>query len=65
MNIDIKQIADSLQSQIGSLVPAWLPQGKHDGNEWVALNPKRKDSKLGAFKVNLNTGVWCDFATDD
>ena len=65
MNIDIKQIADSLQTQIGSLVPHWLPQGKHDGNEWVALNPKRKDSKLGSFKVNLNTGVWCDFATDD
>ena len=36
-----------------------------EGNEWVALNPRRPDRSLGSFKVNLHTGHWADFATGD
>jgi len=41
-----------------------LPQGKVDGQEYVALNPRRADSALGSFKINLLTGKWADFAVN-
>lgn len=39
-----------------------LPKGKIIGHEYVALNPRRIDSALGSFKINLLTGKWADFA---
>ena len=45
-----------------SLVAEWLPNGKREGNEWVALNHMRGDNSLGSFKVNLRSGKWSDFA---
>jgi hypothetical protein len=47
------------------LVGSWLPTGRREGNEWLALNPRRADRNLGSFKVNLQTGRWADFATGD
>ena len=43
----------------------WLPNGREDNGEWVALNPTREDKTAGSFKVNLRTGAWIDNATDD
>lgn len=43
----------------------WLPSGRQDGREWVALNPTRDDKTAGSFKINLDTGMWMDNATDD
>ena len=43
----------------------WLPDGRREGQEWVARNPKRSDRNLGSFKINLKTGQWADFATGD
>lgn len=45
------------------LARRWLPDGRREGTEWVALNPTRPDSRTGSFKVNLRNGRWCDFAT--
>lgn len=39
-----------------------LPGGKVMGREYLALNPRRPDSHLGSFKINLMTGRWADFA---
>jgi putative DNA primase/helicase len=61
----IRLVAHELLSRADSLIPQWLPDGKRVGHEWVARNPTRQDTHLGSFKVNLSTGVWCDFATDD
>src|SRR5690242_12777149 len=46
------------------LVERWLPDGRAEGNEWSALNPKRADRRRGSFKVNLHSGRWGDFAAD-
>jgi hypothetical protein len=46
---------------LSRLVRDWLPDGRREGNEWVALNPRRADRSLGSFKVNLHTGRWADF----
>ena len=48
-----------------SLLERWLPDGRRDGREYVARNPTRPDRRLGSFKVNLATGRWSDFATQD
>ncbi len=63
--IDFKEINDAALQQINYLVPQWLPHGKQQGPEWIATNPTRTDAKPGSFKVNMNTGFWSDFATNE
>lgn len=48
-----------------SLLERWLPDGRKQGNEWVARNPRRSDRRPGSFSVNWRTGRWADFATGD
>ena len=48
-----------------ALVTRRLPSGRRQGREWVALNPRRVDRRLGSFRVNLQTGQWADFALTD
>jgi hypothetical protein len=48
-----------------SLVRNWLPDGRRQGGEWVALNPTRPDRHPGSFSVNLHSGKWADFAVGD
>jgi hypothetical protein len=48
-----------------ALLERWLPGGRKEGHEYVALNPTRADRHLGSFRVNLRTGRWADFATGD
>jgi len=55
----------SARPQLRTLAPRWLPDGRIEGSEWVARNPRRDDRNPGSFKVNINTGQWADFATDD
>ena len=40
-------------------------QGKIEGSDYVALNPRRNDSKLGSFRIDIQTGRFHDFATND
>jgi hypothetical protein len=47
------------------IVSRWLPTGRREGAEWIALNPTRGDAKPGTFKINLRSGSWADFATGD
>lgn len=63
--LDFKSIADLALAQANSLVPRWLPDGRQQGREWIALNPTREDRQIGSFSVNLRTGCWADFATGD
>ncbi len=65
MSLDFKRIADAARNSLTTLVSTWLPDGKKNGHEWGARNPTRADSKPGSFSINLNSGVWSDFATGD
>jgi hypothetical protein len=58
-----RRIAEAALSNSETIVTRWLPDGRREGREWVAINPTRSDAKKGSFKVNLNTGAWSDFAT--
>jgi len=62
---NIKQVAAAALSSIDAVLNRWLPDGKRNGHEFQAINPTRSDSKLGSFSINLNTGAWADFASDD
>lgn len=48
-----------------TLLAAWLPDGRAMGGEWVARNPTRDDRRAGSFRINMATGRWADFATQD
>ena len=63
--IAFRRIADAALSNSDAIVRRWLPDGRREGPEWVARNPRRADRRPGSFKVNLRTGRWGDFATKD
>lgn len=65
MKMDFKQINAAALSSIERILAHWLPDGKKQGHEYQAINPTRTDSKLGSFSINLNTGAWAEFASDD
>lgn len=48
-----------------ALLERWMPGGRVENGEYVALNPVRVDGSPGSFKVNIRNGRWADFATDD
>jgi hypothetical protein len=61
--IAFHRIADAALCHADTLTRRWLPDGRREGAEWVAINPTRADHRRGSFKVNLATGRWSDFAT--
>jgi putative DNA primase/helicase len=63
--VNFKAVSAAAHAAIGTIVPRLLPSGRRQGDEWVAVYPKRDDSRPGSFKVNMKTGRWADFATND
>lgn len=63
--LDFPAIAAAALQRAEVLLAEWLPEGRRDGHEWKALNPTRGDSAVGSFSININTGLWADFATGD
>jgi hypothetical protein len=63
LNYDL--ISSAALRSLPLIVLRWLPDGRREGQEWVARNPTRSDQRLGSFKVNLRSGKWADFATGD
>lgn len=62
---DFARVNDAALAVLPSLVARWLPDGRREGNEWTARNPRRSDRSAGSFRVNMRTGRWADFATGD
>lgn len=61
--VDFAAIAAAALSRAESLVAQWLPAGKREGHEWKcgSLSGEAGDS----CSINLDTGAWADFATDE
>jgi hypothetical protein len=64
-SINFEAINHAAMRSLSAIVLRWLPDGSREGSEWVCLNPRRDDHSLGSFKVNLDNGMWADFATGD
>ena len=63
--VDFHRVGVAALGYADTVVTAFLPDGRRDGMEWIARNPRRDDRQPGSFKVNLSTGKWGDFATGD
>jgi hypothetical protein len=61
--IDFANVNAAALAALPAILSRLLPGGKIDGREFVALNPRRKDTRLGSFKINMRSGRWSDFAT--
>jgi hypothetical protein len=61
-SIDFSYINRVALGALPQLLAKWLPRGRREGVEYVALNPTRADRHLGSFRVNLRSGKWADFA---
>ncbi len=63
--VDFAAVARAALGSLELIASTYLPNGKREGREWVALNPTRPDGSPGSFKFNLGNGVWSDFATGE
>jgi hypothetical protein len=63
--IDFGRVNAAALEALPALLARWLPDGRREGGEWVARNPRREDRTPGSFKVNLRSGKWADFATGE
>jgi hypothetical protein len=63
--IDFARINSEALPRLEAICRRLLPGGHCAGNEFLALNPRRLDLRLGSFKINLRTGVWSDFSSGD
>jgi len=63
--IDFTRINAAALASFPDLLPRWLPDGRRQGAEYIARNPRRNDRTAGSFKINVNTGLWADFAVAD
>lgn len=64
-SIDFQRVNRAALARLPDILRRWLPDGRVEGAEYVARNPRRADHRPGSFKVNLSTGRWGDFATGD
>ena len=64
-NINFSLVKNSLRGNEYAILRQLLPNGKKEGNEYIALNPTRNDRNLGSFRINTRTWRWADFATND
>lgn len=61
--IKFNDLADALLARIETLVPAWLPGGTRNGHEYVCAS--LQGGKGSSCSVNMTTGRWADFASDE
>lgn len=58
--IDYKDINQRLLAKIETLMHDWLPGGKKSAREWVCGDIEGNPGE--SFSVNMETGVWAEFA---
>lgn len=64
-SIDFRALHAQALPYLPAIARRILPDGRMQGQEYIARNPNRADRHLGSFKVNLHNGCWADFATGD
>jgi hypothetical protein len=63
--LDFAAVNAAALRELPALLARWLPDGRANGREYEARNPRRADRRPGSFRVNLRTCRWSDFATGD
>ncbi len=65
IRLDFGAINRAGLASLPALLRRWLPDGYLVGREYIARNPRRADKRPGSFSINVKSGTWADFATDD
>ena len=60
--VNFQRINTAALAVLPSLLTRWLPSGRIQGHEYIAVNPKRADRRPGSFSINISNGKWADFA---
>ncbi|MEZ5933898.1 MAG: hypothetical protein R3F54_18500 [Alphaproteobacteria bacterium] len=63
--VDFTVVNAAARTNLLPILQRWLPDGRVHGREFVARNPKREDRRPGSFSINLRSGKWADFASND
>lgn len=63
MSIDFEQIASSLLNDAERLLKSWFPNGTVNGREYMVGDLKGNEGR--SLSINMQTGVWKDFASVD
>ena len=63
--VDFGAVNAAARANLLSVLERVLPTGRRERREYLALNPRRADRRLGSFQINIETGKWADFATGD
>lgn len=61
--LDFNGLGAHLLNQIRILLPDWLPGGRINGHEWCCGD--LRGGPGDSMRVNMNTGRWADFASND
>lgn len=61
--IDFASLARDLLGRADSWVEQWFPNGRRDGHEWKVGSLAGEAGR--SLSINLRTGVWKDFASDE
>jgi putative DNA primase/helicase len=61
--IDFRALSEALLIRAESMVAQWLPNGRREGHEWRCGNLRGDFGS--SLAVNLKTGVWADFSSDE
>lgn len=62
--LDFHEIAQAAKSESLRISRSLISNGKKVGSQWVGDSPLPSRHTSGYLKVNLETGKWCDFASD-
>jgi hypothetical protein len=65
IRIDFETIRTVARRNARTICKRIVPGGRVVGDEYVVKNPNRADRHAGSFKINLRTGQWADFATNE
>lgn len=57
---DFEGLSAHLLNRIREIIPVWLPGGRIQGREYECASVNGGQGK--SFKINLDTGLWADFA---
>jgi putative DNA primase/helicase len=63
MRINFDRVSSHLLARSRELLPAWFPEGKFRGNEFVVGNLRGAAGE--SLSINWRTGLWSDFSTGE
>lgn len=64
-NLDFRAINAACRPYIEQIARELFPDGKQEGRYWVPRNHTRYDENRGSLKIDLESGTWKDYATND